>query len=201
MGVVDLAVVPTGRGSSQTEDPGSSLDMAGRADTEQGNRTSTLANTADADSVEEPGQEDDADSPAARTVAEKHERDEDLDVLPSSTTMAGAETSGQASRSHHGNAARRRFNDTHLSSASRRLSSTDTRVQQPQNIPVRRTKQMVRLWLIFVIVALISEAISYIVNYPTTHYTRIDPIWAATIIFSIDAACFAAGMLWLGRGS
>ena len=56
MGVVDPAVVPTGRGSSQTEDPGSSLDMAGRADTEQGNRTSTLANTADADSVEEPGQ-------------------------------------------------------------------------------------------------------------------------------------------------
>ena len=95
MGVVDLAVVPTGRGSSQTEDPGSSLDMAGRADTEQGNRTSTLANTADADSVEEPGQEEDADSPAARTVAEKHERDEDLDALPSSATMAGAETSGQ----------------------------------------------------------------------------------------------------------
>ena len=80
-------------------------------------------------------------------------------------------------------------------------STSSTRVQQPQNIPVHRTKQMVRLWLIFVIVALISEAISYIVNYPTTHYTRIDPIWAATIIFSIDAACFAAGMLWLGRGS
>ena len=80
------------------------------------------------------------------------------------------------------------------------MSTSSTCVQQPQNIPVRRTKQMVRLWLIFVIVALISEAISYIVNYPTTHYTRIDPIWAATIIFGMDAACFAAGVLWLGRG-
>ena len=95
MGVVDLAVVPTGRGSSQTEDPGSSLDVASRADTEQGNRASAPANTADVASREEPGQEDEADSPAARTVAEKHERDEDLDVLPSSATMAGAETSGQ----------------------------------------------------------------------------------------------------------
>ena len=95
MGVVDLAVVPTGRGSSLAEDPDSSLDVAGRVDTEQGNRASASANTADADSVEEPGQEDDADSPAARTIAEKHERDEDLDVLPSSATMVGAETSGQ----------------------------------------------------------------------------------------------------------
>lgn len=60
---------------------------------------------------------------------------------------------------------------------------------------------MVRLWLIFVIVALISEAISYIVNYPITPYTRIDPVWAATIIFGMDAVCFAAGVLWLGRGS
>lgn len=33
MGVVDLAVVPTGCGSSPAEDPGSSLDVAGRADT------------------------------------------------------------------------------------------------------------------------------------------------------------------------
>ena len=80
------------------------------------------------------------------------------------------------------------------------MSASSTRVQQPQNMPASRTKQMVRLWLIFVVVALISEAISYIVNYPTTHYTRIDPVWAATIIFSMDAACFAAGMLWLGRG-
>ena len=95
MGVVDLAVVPTGRGSSRAEDPGSSLDVAGRADTEQGNRASAPANTANADSVEEHGQEDDADSPAARTVAEKHERDEDLGALPSSATMAGVETSGQ----------------------------------------------------------------------------------------------------------
>ena len=45
MGVVDLAVVPTGHGSSLAEDPGSSLDVAGRADTEQGNRASTPANT------------------------------------------------------------------------------------------------------------------------------------------------------------
>ena len=81
------------------------------------------------------------------------------------------------------------------------MSMSSTHVQQPQNIPVRRTKQMVRLWLIFVIVALISEAISYIVNYPTAHYTRIDPVWATTIIFGMDAACFAAGVLWLGRGS
>ena len=81
------------------------------------------------------------------------------------------------------------------------MSTSSTHAQQLQNIPVRRTKQMVRLWLIFVIVALISEAISYIVNYPTTHYTRIDPVWAATIIFGMDAACFAAGVLWLGRGS
>ena len=95
MGVIDLAVVPTGRGSLLTEKPGSSLDVAGRADTEQGNRASALANTADAASGEEPEQEDDADSPAARTVAEKHERDEDPGVLPSSATMAGAETSGQ----------------------------------------------------------------------------------------------------------
>lgn len=80
------------------------------------------------------------------------------------------------------------------------MSMSSTHVQQPQNIPVRRTKQMVRLWLIFVIVALISEVISYIVNYHTTHYTQIDPVWAATIIFSMDAACFAAGVLWLGRG-
>lgn len=80
------------------------------------------------------------------------------------------------------------------------MSTSSTRVQQPQNMPVRRTKQMVWLWLIFVIVALISEAISYIVNYPTTHYTRIDPVWAAIIIFGMDTACFAAGMLWLGRG-
>ena len=95
MGVVDLAVVPTGRGSSLAEDPGSSLDVAGRADTEQGNRASASANAAEAASGEEPGQEDEADSPAARTVAEKHERDEDLGALPSSATMAGAETSGQ----------------------------------------------------------------------------------------------------------
>jgi len=78
MGVVDLAVVPTGHGSSLAEDPDSSLDVAGRADTEQGNRASAPANTADVASREEPGQEDDADSPAARTVAEKHEQDEDL---------------------------------------------------------------------------------------------------------------------------
>ena len=77
------------------------------------------------------------------------------------------------------------------------MSTSSTCVQQPQNIPVRRTKQMVRLWLIFVIVALISEAISYIVDYPTTHYTRIDPVW---VVFGMDAACFAAGVLWLGRG-
>ena len=95
MGVVDLAVVPTGHRSSLAEEPGSSLDVASRADTEQGNRASASANTADADSVEEPGQENDADSPAARTVAEKHEQDEDLGVLPSSATMAGVETSGQ----------------------------------------------------------------------------------------------------------
>lgn len=95
MGVVDLAVVPTGRGSSPAEEPGSSLDIVGRADTEQGNRASAPANTADADSVEKPGQEDDADSPATRTVVEKHERDEDPGVLSSSATMAGAETSGQ----------------------------------------------------------------------------------------------------------
>ena len=95
MGVVDLAVVPTGRGSSLAEDPGSSLDVADRADTEQGNRASAPASTADVASVEEPGQEDDADSPAARTVAEKHERDEDPGVLSSSATMAGTETSGQ----------------------------------------------------------------------------------------------------------
>ena len=95
MGVVDLAVVPTGHGSSLAEDPGSSLDVAGRADTEQGNRASAPANTADVASREKPGQEDDADSPAARTVAEKHEQDEDLGALPSSATMAGAETSGQ----------------------------------------------------------------------------------------------------------
>lgn len=81
------------------------------------------------------------------------------------------------------------------------MSTSSTHVRQPQNIPVYRTKQMVRLWLIFVIVALISEVISYIVNYPTAHYTRIDPVWAATIIFGVDAACFAAGVLWLGRGS
>ena len=95
MGVVDLAVVPTGRGPSLAEDPDSSLDVAGRADIEQGNRANAPANAADADSVEEPGQEDDAYSPAARTVAEKYERDEDPGVLPSSATMAGAETSGQ----------------------------------------------------------------------------------------------------------
>ena len=95
MGVVDLAVVPTGQGSSLAEDPGSSLDVAGRADTEQGNRASAPANTANADSVEEPGQEDDADSPAARTVADKQERDEDPGVLSSSAAMAGSETSGQ----------------------------------------------------------------------------------------------------------
>ena len=95
MGVVDLAVVPTGCGSSLAEDPGSSLDVAGRADTEQGNRVSAPANTADVASVEKPGQEDDADSPAARTVAEKHEQDENLGALPSSATMAGTETSGQ----------------------------------------------------------------------------------------------------------
>ncbi len=95
MGVVDLAVVPMGRGSSLEEDPGSSLDVAGRADTEQGNRASAPANTADVASREEPGQEENADSPAARTVAEKHERDEDLGALPSSATMAGVETSGQ----------------------------------------------------------------------------------------------------------
>ena len=95
MGVVDLAVVPTGRSSSLAEDPDSSLDVVGRADTEQGNRASAPANTADAASVEKPGQEDDADSLAARKVADKHERDEDLGVLPSSATMAGAETSGQ----------------------------------------------------------------------------------------------------------
>lgn len=95
MGVVDLAAVPTGRGSSLAEDPGSSLDVDGRVDTAQGNRASASANAADADSVEEPGQEDDADSPAARTVAEKHERDEDLGALPSSATMVGAETLGR----------------------------------------------------------------------------------------------------------
>ena len=96
IGVVDLAVVPTGRGSSPAEEPGSSLDVAGRTDTEQGNRASSaLVNTADADSVEEPEQEDDVDSLAARTVAEKHEQDEDLGALPSSATMAGTETSGQ----------------------------------------------------------------------------------------------------------
>ena len=130
MSVVDLAVVPTGRGSSLAKDPGSSLDVAGRVDTEQGNRASASANTAHVASGEKPGQEDDADSPAARTVAEKHERDEDLGALPSSATMAGAETSGQNGElgtPADGNAARRRLNDAHFSSASRRHSSADTR--------------------------------------------------------------------------
>ena len=95
MGVVDLAVVPTGRGSSLAEDPGSSLDVAGRADTEQGNRASAPASTVDADSVEEPGQGEDADSLAASTVADKQERDEDSGSLSSSATMTGVETSGQ----------------------------------------------------------------------------------------------------------
>ena len=48
MDVVDLAVVPTGRGSSPAEEPGSSLDVAGRTDTEQGNRTSASAEAASA---------------------------------------------------------------------------------------------------------------------------------------------------------
>lgn len=95
MGVVDLAVVPTEHGSSLAEDPGSSLDVAGRADTEQGNRASAPASTVDADSVEEPGQGEDADSLAASTVADKQERDEDSGSLSSSATMAGVETSGQ----------------------------------------------------------------------------------------------------------
>ena len=95
MGVVDLAVVPTGRGSSLAEDPGNSLDVAGRADTEQGNRASAPASTVDADSVEEPGQGEDADSLAASTVADKQERDEDSGSLSSSATMTGVETSGQ----------------------------------------------------------------------------------------------------------
>ena len=43
MGVLDLAVVPTRRGSSLAEDPGSSLDVAGKADTAQGNRASASA--------------------------------------------------------------------------------------------------------------------------------------------------------------
>lgn len=46
MGVVDLAVVPRGRGSSLAEDPGSPVDVAGRADTEQGNRASASAEAA-----------------------------------------------------------------------------------------------------------------------------------------------------------
>ena len=76
-------------------------------------------------------------------------------------------------------------------------STSSTRVQQPQNIPVRRTKQMVRLWLIFVIVALISEAISYIVNYPTTHYTRIDLVWATTVIqYRCSLLCGWHAMAW-----
>ena len=87
MGAVDLALAPTGRGSSLAEDPGSSRDVAGRAGTEQGKRASVPANAADADSGEEPGQEDGADSPAARTVTEKYEQ--------GSATMVGAETSGQ----------------------------------------------------------------------------------------------------------
>jgi len=48
MDVVDLAVVPTGRGSSPAEEPGSSLDVAGRTDTEQGNRASASAEAASA---------------------------------------------------------------------------------------------------------------------------------------------------------
>ncbi len=48
MGVVDLAVVPTGRGSSLAEDPGSPVDVAGRVDTEQGNRMSASAEAASA---------------------------------------------------------------------------------------------------------------------------------------------------------
>ena len=48
MGVVDLAAVPTGRGSSLAEDPGNSLDVAGRADIEQGNRASASAEAASA---------------------------------------------------------------------------------------------------------------------------------------------------------
>ena len=48
MDVVDLAVVPTGRGSSLAEDPGSSLDVAGKTDSEQDNRTSASAEAASA---------------------------------------------------------------------------------------------------------------------------------------------------------
>ena len=69
MGVVDLAVVPTGCGSSLAEDPGSSLDVAGRADTEQGNRASAPANAADAASVEESGQNGELGTPAEATTA------------------------------------------------------------------------------------------------------------------------------------
>ena len=45
MGVVDLTVVPTGHSSSPAEDPGNSLDLDGRADTEQGNQVGAPANT------------------------------------------------------------------------------------------------------------------------------------------------------------
>ena len=47
MGVVDLAVAPTGRGSSLAEDPGSSLDVAGSADTRASYRVSRHPATAD----------------------------------------------------------------------------------------------------------------------------------------------------------
>lgn len=151
MGVVDLAVVPTGRGSSPAEEPGSSLDIVGRADTEQGNRASAPANTADADSVEKPGQEDDADSPATRTVVEKHERDEDPGVLSSSATMAGAETSGQnGSQAYLPTPPQQRSpadsTTAHLSSASRRRSSADTRVSYPVSRRGGSTATCMRRW-------------------------------------------------------
>ena len=161
MGVVDLAVVPTGCGSSPAEDPGSSLDVDGRVDTEQGNRASAPANAADADSVEEPGQEDDADSPAARTVADKHEQDEDLGALPSSATMAGSETSGQngepGTPAHAATAAQPAAGSTiptSHQSADGAAVRTPTPVTTSSTTPPRRINRYLRAQLVEEMVAL-----------------------------------------------
>lgn len=68
--------------------------------------------------------------------------------------------------------------------------------QQTLSPSLNRSKQIVRLWLIFVIISLISEVIFHL-----TYTMEQETIWTIVLLWAIRLTCFAVGALWLGRGT
>ena len=76
------------------------------------------------------------------------------------------------------------------------MTHCDGFCQQTLSSSLIRSKQMVRLWLIFVIISLISEATFYL-----TYTMEQETVWTIILLWAIRLTCFAVGALWLGRGT